>query len=200
MSIRRSPTTKALGGSLEGEIDGAYEMLANLSAGIGPRPKDIVKYSNWFQLILKRLENFFSKDLPRSPSGGQLRLGEARTMTHYGALALRAHYDEVKTKFESKHDAELSMKDIQPLKAYNWLPNDNESAEVRKWIGILGSRTGSDGADLRSIADDNTQSGAIVVAGDRAPGASSSSSTAPTSASAKNPRPKSASSRTRRAI
>lgn len=167
-----------MGLEVEHEVDGVQEILSNLSQGIGPKPKDIAQYSGFFQLVLKRLEHFYVRDVQREiPPGGQLKLGESRLVTVSGMPAIRALYTEVRAKFEQSEC--VPMSDLQPLRAYGWLLVKEECKEVTKWIGVVAASL-AQSSGLQAIGH-SAQTDCAIVSTDAvgAHASASSSSAAP---------------------
>lgn len=166
MAIQRSAEVKALGPSAEHDIEGVHDLLANLSQGVGPRPKDMATWNGFYMKVMKRVENFFTKEVPvEDAADKKLNLFAPKFKTKYGAEALIRHYLDVKLKFDSDEGCkEVSMAELQPLRTYGWLLSVEKAGHVKRWIGQVASRLGSAGTSKAAIAD-SVGGGAIAVAG-----------------------------------
>lgn len=183
MAIRRCDMCRALGLEVQTEVDSVHDLLAKLTQGTGPTSKDVQSFSLFFQLVLKRLENFCRIETPPQVTRGtQLKLNEPRTVTLVGSAVVRDLFDRTKAAFDKDGGAEVSMLmlTLQPLKTYEWLLTSAQVAKVREWVGVIGARLTGGGVALDAIADTDAADGAIVAAGGAsAPSAASSASSAP---------------------
>lgn len=87
------------GASLPIELQSVIELVSELSAGRGPKAKDILKYSLFFVLVLKRCENFHQVaclELAKKGAlfGTSVTLVGAAAVRHSYALALRVMNDK----------------------------------------------------------------------------------------------------------
>ena len=177
-----------MGPAVESEVEGAHDMLTNLSMGIGPKAKDIESFGELFRLMVKKMENFFAIEVPEQNTSGQQRLFPPM-ITLIGSRGVAAKYEIVEQRFNQGEGMAVSMADLQPLKAYGWVLSVHEAEQVRKWTGLVASGIGGGKNFLSSLEDDgqNCQS-AIVAKGEASvgqPASSSSASQAPASKKAK---------------
>ena len=56
-----SPHCLAIGGSSSREVDGVYAMVGSLDEGIAVDSKDLIKFSDFYTLVLARLQFFYKR-------------------------------------------------------------------------------------------------------------------------------------------
>lgn len=175
LSIRRNHQVRILGPSAESDVEGVHDMVSGLTQGVGPRAKDAASYSGFFSVVLKRLENFYSKDVVLADTAEASRKqSPSKAKTMYGLPAIRAHFAEIARMFELDEGISVTMSQLQPLKTYSWLLDEEQSQRVRSWIGVVASRF-STTSSLGQIADSSGDL-SVVPAAQGAPAAASSSS------------------------
>ena len=118
--------------SMLDEIDGVLELVDELARGVGPDKEEVVKWTGFHQLLLKRMEFFYSKEFEAGHA--IVKCDQAQIMS--GGQALRAHYEEVKLKMSSTIPT-AELYELQPLKSFRGVLDNKQAADLKMWTGIL---------------------------------------------------------------
>ena len=110
--ICTSPRCLAIGGSSSREVDGVYAMVGGLDEGISVDSKDLSKFSDFYKLVVARLQ-FFYKRAETGPSAS------AFNRDLVGQSALQDLYEWVEAV--KADNVVVDMKMIQPLRTFTWL-------------------------------------------------------------------------------
>jgi len=115
--LKASPLVRAAHPELQGEVEGVLSLLNDLSMGISPREKTVQGFSDFFKIVLKRAENFFSLD-PEAAPEDCATAGEGQLIALQGRDALRAQFRRLSENH--KKGEQIGITDLQPLKTYAW--------------------------------------------------------------------------------
>ena len=66
--VRRSGLYFAAGVSIQGEVDSADSLVMELHRGYKPEVADVTRHTNFFKLVLKRAERFYTFQVIQKPS------------------------------------------------------------------------------------------------------------------------------------
>mgnify|MGYP000450175532 CR=1 FL=1 len=123
--ICMSPRCLAIGGSSSREVDGVYAMVGGLDEGISVDSKDLSKFSDFYKLVVARLQFFYKRE-ESGPSAGPFK----RDLV--GTPALMDLYEWVDAV--KKDNVVVDMKTIQPLRTFTWLLSAPQVVKVNEWV------------------------------------------------------------------
>lgn len=122
--VKISTVCMASGGGAVAEVDGVHSMIASLDEGVGPAARDITQFSHFYKTVVAKLPYFLQRS-EISPKTGVFK----KTLT--GRAALQDLFYTMAHKFETNE--RVGIKCLQPLRAYKWLLNDEQNAQVTLW-------------------------------------------------------------------
>ena len=76
--LKASPLVIAAGPAILGEIEGVVSLITNLSMAVPPKQHDIEAFSDYFKMVLKRLEFFCYAEVVDSNQEGGLHIFQPR--------------------------------------------------------------------------------------------------------------------------
>ena len=134
LDMRNRPHMRCIK-QVEDEVSGVLELIMDLSRGQGPSISDVDKWTGFWAIVLKRVENFCTKMLESDYTAADGVVVRAGTQL-VGAPALRVMFTDVQRKMAfAVPSAELT--EIQPLKTYRWMLDTDQQLLVKTWVGSL---------------------------------------------------------------
>ena len=128
--IRRGRPCRSLGPAIEREIDGLYDLVVDLSRGVGPKKDDVNQYSNFYKEASLCLPNFFSFTfVSQEVIEGVVTEGPKELK---GVAAIQCIFRDLWEKAEK--DLAFAMGQIKPLKTYQDLLNDIQVKQMQQMI------------------------------------------------------------------
>jgi hypothetical protein len=146
--IKRSSPCLLGGAAFLGELEGISSIVSNLSQGIPPADTDVIKFSDFYKLVLKKAENFHFVHVHKEGHIGHMNVVCACKL--YGAKALEHQMMEFAATLALGHVKTLI--DVQPFRTYKWLLSPAQKEQTTLWI-----------ADILKRADVPRIGGALVA-------------------------------------
>lgn len=116
--VKVSAQVCAGGAAVEGEVDGVIALLGNLSTGLSPKDKDIASMTEFYKLVWKRSENFFTVPVAGLAEG--VVLGNLKGLK--GAEVVLAYFSLLEARIASEEGSKnVSLESVQPLRNYHWV-------------------------------------------------------------------------------
>jgi hypothetical protein len=167
--VQGGPQAEALGKMGQDLVDSVSDMVTRLSHGKGPKKSEVQTYDDFYKLVCKRMENFFTHTVFMGPStstsGGKLDFSP-KSKRLVGIPAINAYFDHIIRAYAAD-PAQVLVKDLRCLKVHMWMLSDDAEKKVRELLQECCSSESS--AALMDMVD----SGGLEIV---AVGAASSSS------------------------
>ena len=134
LKLKRTPRVLS-GKALLDDVGGVIEFVSDLSRGVGKPEEETNVWSQFWQLVIKRSECFYSKLVPAETA---LAIKVGATSVLVGRPALRLHFNELEKKIaEIFPTAELP--ELMPLMAFRWIFSRVEMQKVKAWACVFGA-------------------------------------------------------------
>ena len=106
-------------------------ILNGLAEGLGPSPKQLLIYSSFYKLCLKRMENFVMVDV-KAPEPKKKGLFSAPRERVFGSAAMRLIFGDMQ---KDLHDGvQKTIGDYQIFRTFDWMLTDEMRETTGKWI------------------------------------------------------------------
>ena len=132
LRLKRTPRVLSTKAMLD-EVDGVIEFVSDLSRGVGKQEEETKMWSQFWQLVIKRSECFYSKPVPAETA---LAITVGATSVLVGRPALRLHFNELEKKMTEVFPT-ARLAELMPLKAFRWVFSPAEMQKVKQWAGVL---------------------------------------------------------------
>ena len=141
--------------TMQGEVSSAKSLVQTLSRRYSPNLKNVDDYSDFYKLVLKRVELFYKAVIPcKQPAAGGLKKYGKVNKDVRGAEALQHRFEEVQALItHTKH--KLVVEDLMELRQFSWVLSTEQFDTLRSWIGMLAPG----GASMQALEDAGDEEG-----------------------------------------
>ena len=134
--VQGGPQAEALGKQGQDLVDSVSDMVTRLSHGKGPKKSEVQTYDDFYKLVCKRMENFFSFTVTMGPSssasGGKLDFSP-KSKRLVGRPAVNAYFEHIVRTYAA-NPAHVLVKDLRCLKVHMWMLSDEAEKNVRELL------------------------------------------------------------------
>jgi hypothetical protein len=130
--VLKSDLVFAAGADVQSEVEGIRATLASFLDGVGPCERQVKVYSKFFQACLKKMENYISTTVMQA---SRMKLGSTAfpvATQVFGLPALEAIMQ--KNESDSKDGKNLTLRDLQVFRTYDWMLTPAMREQASKWI------------------------------------------------------------------